>query len=115
MKYFHIPTLVILGGCIFCISEKHFERADAIQKYWTSTCLLLVLAVCFVCMRYNDKNLFPHKKVLNTVCLVGIIEILYSVFQLFTIVPDNYQYAYFSGSLNNPAVFGMFMSCCNLI
>lgn len=67
MKYFHIPTLVILGGCIFCISEKHFERADAIQKYWTSTCLLLVLAVCFVCMRYNDKNLFPHKKVLSNV------------------------------------------------
>ena len=60
-------------------------------------------------------NIFPQEKILNTVCLVGVIEIIYSVFQLFGIVPDNYQYAYFSGSLNNPAVFGMFMSCCNLI
>lgn len=25
MKFFHIPSLIILGGCIFCISEKHFE------------------------------------------------------------------------------------------
>ena len=46
MKFFHIPTLIILGGSIFCISEKHFERADAIQIYWTSTSLLLVLIVC---------------------------------------------------------------------
>lgn len=27
MIVFHILTLIILGGCIFCISEKHFERA----------------------------------------------------------------------------------------
>lgn len=52
MKFFHIPTLIILGGCIFCISEKHFERADAIQIYWTSASLLLVLIVCFVCSFY---------------------------------------------------------------
>lgn len=115
MIFFHIPTLIILSGCIFCISEKHFERADAIQKYWTITCLLLVLTVCFVCSYYKNKNIFPQKRILNTVCLVGVIEIIYSIFQLFGIVPDNYQYAYFSGSLNNPAVFGMFMSCCNLI
>lgn len=115
MKFFHIPTLIILGGCIFCISEKHFERADAIQIYWTSASLLLVLIVCFVCSFYKNKSIFPQKKILNTVCLVGVIEIIYSIFQLFGIVPDNYQYAYFSGSLNNPAVFGMFMSCCDLI
>ena len=63
MKYFHIPTLVILGGCIFCISEKHFERADAIQIYWTSTSLLLVLIVCFVGSFYKNKSIFPQKKI----------------------------------------------------
>lgn len=115
MNFFHIPTLIILGGCIFCISEKHFERADTIQIYWTSICLFLVLTVYFVCSCYNDKNIFPQKKILNTVCLIGVIEIIYSIFQLFGVVPDNFQYAFFSGSLNNPAVFGMFMSCCDLV
>lgn len=115
MIIFHIPTLIILAGCIFCISEKHFEWADAIQIYWTSTCLLLALTVYFVCSMKKNTIIFPLKKILNTVCLVGVIEIIYSIFQLFGTVPDNYQYAYFSGSLNNPAVFGMFMSCCNLI
>lgn len=27
MIVFQILTLIILDGCIFCISEKHFERA----------------------------------------------------------------------------------------
>lgn len=115
MKFFHIPTLFILGGCIFCISEKHVERADAIQIYWTGICLFLVLIICYVRSCYNDKNIFPQKKILTTVCLVGVIEIIYSIFQLFGTVPDNFPYAFFSGSLNNPAIFGMFMSCCNLI
>lgn len=66
MKFFHIPTLIILGGCIFCISEKHFERADAIQIYWTSTSLLLVLIVCFVGSFYKNKSIFPQKKNLLT-------------------------------------------------
>lgn len=63
MKSFHIPTLIILGGSIFCISEKHFERADAIQIYWTSTSLLLVLIVCFVGSFYKNKSIFPQKKI----------------------------------------------------
>lgn len=60
MKIFHIPTLIILGGCIFCISEKHFERADAIQIYWTSASLLLVLIVCSF---YKNTSIFPQKKI----------------------------------------------------
>lgn len=63
MKFFHIPTLIILGGCIFCISEKHFERADAIQIYWTSASLLLLLIVCVVCSCYKNTSIFPQKKI----------------------------------------------------
>ena len=44
MNFFHIPTLIILGGCIFCISEKHFERADTIQIYWIAGLLINRLA-----------------------------------------------------------------------
>src|SRR5574344_216544 len=115
MKFIHIPTLIILVGCIFSISEKYLEIADTIRIYWTSICIFLVLIVCGLCMCYYGKNIFSQKKILNTVCLVGFIEIIYSILQLFGIVPDNYRYAFFSGSLNNPAIFGMFMSCCDLI
>src|SRR5574344_1994356 len=93
MKFIHIPTLIILVGCIFSISEKYLEIADTIRIYWTSICIFLVLIVCGLCMCYYGKNIFSQKKILNTVCLVGFIEIIYSILQL----------------------FGMFMSCCDLI
>ena len=49
---------------------------------------------------------------MKTVCILGGFEIIYAIFQLFGLVPDNFKYAYFSGSLNNPAIFGMLLSFC---
>ena len=40
---------------------------------------------------------------------------IYSIIQLFGFVPNNFHYAYFSGSLNNPAIFGMLLSFCTPI
>ena len=56
--------------------------------------------------------MLPKDKIFKTVCILAILEIIYAVFQLFGIVPDNFHYAYFSGSLNNPAIFGMMLSFC---
>ena len=86
--------------------------AYVIQNYWTGLCMILVLLLLLVlhCLRYSMS--FPQNKILKTFCLIGFLEVLYSTIQLFGLLPNNYQYAYFSGSLNNPAIFGMLLSFC---
>ena len=112
MKHIHIPTFIIFGVCILCISTEHFEFVCAFQYYWAGTFAILILTyfLSMVCM--GKHIILPKDKIMKTVCLIGLLEALYSVVQLFGIVPDNFRYAYFSGSLNNPAIFGMFMSFC---
>lgn len=114
MKHIHIPTLVILGISIFCESVTSFDMANAIQIYWTALSAIIVLTCIVICVclgRYKSE-MFPKKKILTTICIIGILEILYALLQLAGLVPNNYRYAYFSGSLNNPAIFGMLLSFC---
>lgn len=110
MKRLHLPTLGILVGCVFCISQKHLELAIVIQRCGTGVFVISAVTIflCNLCM--GRQKAIPQDRILRTACLVGFLEILYAVAQLFGIVPDNYRYSYFSGSLNNPAVFGMLLS-----
>ncbi len=112
MKRLHLPTLGILGGCVFCISQKHLDLAIVIQRCGTGV-FVISAATIFLCnLCRGRQTAIPKDRILKTACLVGFLEILYAVVQLFGIVPDNYRYSYFSGSLNNPAVFGMLLSFC---
>ena len=109
MKYIHIPTFIIFGVSIFCISTAHFELANAIQYCWTGTFVILILTYSLSMACMGKRIMLPKDKIMKTVCVLGIIEILYSIIQLFGFVPNNFHYAYFSGSLNNPAIFGMLL------
>lgn len=115
MKYIHIPTFIIFGVSIFCISTAHFELANAIQYCWTGTFVILILTYSLSMACMGKRIMLPKDKIMKTVCVLGIIEILYSIIQLFGFVPNNFHYAYFSGSLNNPAIFGMLLSFCTPI
>lgn len=112
MEIIHIPTLIIFGVSIFCISTSHFELANTLQYCWTGSFVILVLTyyISMVCM--GKHIVLPKDKIMKTVCILGLLEILYAIIQLFGLVPDNFHYAYFSGSLNNPAIFGMMLSFC---
>lgn len=112
MKYIHIPTFIIFGVSVFCISTVHFDLANTIQYCWTGTFVILILTyyISMVCM--GKHLVLPKDKIMKTVCVLGLLEILYTIAQLFGLVPDNFYYAYFSGSLNNPAIFGMMLSFC---
>lgn len=112
MKDLHLPILIILGISVFCVSSSHSELAKAIQRYWTCAVIIVVCTISFFRQCQGRKLTLPKKKILKTFCFIGIVEILYVVLQLLGLVPDNYKYAYFSGTLNNPAVFGMLMSFC---
>ena len=112
MKLIHIPTFIIFGVSIFCISTAHFELVNAIQSCWTSTFVVLILTYNLSMMCMGKRIMLPKDKIMKTVCILGIIEILYSIIQLFGFVPNNFHYTYFSGSLNNPAIFGMLLSFC---
>ena len=114
MKYIHLPTFIIGGVSIFCASVASFDMTNAIQGYWSGLFVILILTYFIVCICFEKDQLtvFPKDRIMNTVCLLGVLEILYAVFQLVGLVPDNYKYSYFSGSLNNPAVFGMLLSFC---
>ena len=106
----NIPTFVILGVSIFGFSTTHYDMANVIQSCWTG-CWVILLMTCFL---YRFCQAKPIKiridGVMKTACLIGMLEILYAILQLFDLVPNNYHYAYFAGSLNNPAVFGMLLS-----
>lgn len=114
MKHIHVPTFIILGVSIFCASVASFDMANAIQLYWSGLFAILILTYFFVCVCLGKYKLivFPKDRIMMTVCLLGVLEILYAILQLAGLVPDNYRYSYFSGSLNNPAVFGMLLSFC---
>ena len=114
MKYIHIPTFIIFGVSIFCISTAHFELANAIQYCWTGTFVILILTYSLSMACMGKRIMLPKDKIMKTVCVLGIIEILYSIIQLFGFVPNNFHYAYFSGSLNNPAIFVLYPYCCIL-
>lgn len=114
MKHIHVLTFFILGVGIFCGSVVSFDMANAIQIYWSGLFVILILTYFIVCITFekDQSKVFPKDRIMNTVCLLGVLEILYSILQLVGLVPDNYRYSYFSGSLNNPAVFGMLLSFC---
>ena len=112
MKHIHIPTFIIFGISIFCISTEHFDFAITLQYCWVGIFALIILTSYFFMLCMGKNIVLPRDKIMKTVCIVGLLEIVYSIAQLFGIVPDNYRYAYFSGSLNNPAIFGMLMSFC---
>lgn len=106
----NIPTFVILGVSIFCFSTTHYDMANVVQSCWTG-CWVIFLMTCFLYRFCQAKPIRVRTDgVMKTACLIGILEILYTILQLFDIVPNNYHYAYFAGSLNNPAVFGMLLS-----
>ena len=88
------------------------EMALVIQRYWTGLCALLFLLWFSLPLSLGDRKSFPINAVLRTICLIGALEVLYALIQLGGLLPDNYRYAHFSGSLNNPAVFGMLLSFC---
>lgn len=112
MKHIHIPAFIIFGISIFCISTEHFDLVNALQFYWTGTFAILILTYYLTMICRGKHIVLPMDKIMKTACLVGLAEALYSIVQLFGIVPNNFRYAYFSGSLNNPAIFGMLMSFC---
>lgn len=88
------------------------EMALVIQRYCTGVCALLFLLWFSLPFSLGSRKSFPINAVLRTVCLIGALEVLYALIQLGGFLPDNYRYAHFSGSLNNPAVFGMLLSFC---
>lgn len=112
MRNLHIPSFIILGISVFCVSAEHYELACAVQRSWTLACVIFIVTYALSVMCIGRRIIIPMGKITKTVCVVGILEILYSIVQLFGLVPDNYRYAPFSGSLNNPAVYGMYLSFC---
>lgn len=112
MAKFNFLTFVILGVCVFCTSEKHIEMVLTIQNHSAAAFIIIILTIYLVLLFSGKKLELPTEKILNTVCLVGVLEIIYATVQLLGILPNNYHYAYFSGSLNNPAIFGMLLSFC---
>lgn len=112
MKNLHIPSFIILVVSVFCVSAEHYELANAVQRGWTWACVIFVVTYALSAMCVGKRMIIQKGKIMKTVCVVGILEILYSIVQLFGVVPDNYRYAPFSGSLNNPAIFGMYLSFC---
>ena len=112
MRYLYLLALVVFGISIFCISETHMEMACCIQNYCVGAFLIftLMLFVLSLCLGYSI--IIPKEKILETICFFGILEIIYALLQPLGFLPNNYRYAYFSGSLNNPAIFGMFLSFC---
>ena len=112
MKHIHILTFIIFGVSIFCISTRHFDLAIFIQQYWTVTFITIILTYYIAMVCLGKHIILPKDKILKTICLLGLLEASYAILQLFGLVPDNFRYAYFSGSLNNPAIFGMLMSFC---
>lgn len=86
--------------------------ANAIQYCWTGAFVILILTYYLAMRCFGRQVMLPKDKIMKTVCALGIFEVIYAILQLFGLVPDNFRYAYFSGSLNNPAIFGMLLSFC---
>lgn len=112
MKNINTTTLIIFGLSVFCISEKYMDLVCAIQNYWTGGFVFIILIVVFTRLTLGYSITLPDIQILKTIGLIGIFEILYAIVQLFGILPNNYPYSSFSGSLNNPAIFGMLLSFC---
>lgn len=112
MKHIHISTFIILGVSTFCISTVHFELANAIRYCWTGIFVIFILTYYLMMICLGKHVILPKDKIMKTACVICVLEIIYAILQLFRIVPDNYRYAHFSGSLNNPAIFGMLLSFC---
>lgn len=112
MKNLHIPSFIILVVSVFCVSAEHYELANAVQRSWTWACVIFVVAYVLSAMCVGKRTIIQKGKIVKTVCVVGILEILYSIVQLFGLLLDNYRYAPFSGSLNNPSIYGMYLSFC---
>lgn len=54
----------------------------------------------------------PTDRILKTFCLVGVLEVLYAILQILGIINSHFRYHNFSGSFENPAIFGMLLSFC---
>jgi O-antigen polymerase len=113
IKSIHYPTLVVCLVSVFCISAEHLEFTDAIRRCWTIVSII-ILSTC-----YGFRLLFHHSikplsldKILKTFCFVGLLEIGYALLQLSGVEHNYFRFHFFSGSFENPAVFGMFLSFC---
>ena len=113
-KFVHYPTLFVCMGSVFCISAAHLELADAIRRCWTWAAIIVASGY------YGGRLLISHTfikplpldKILKTFCCVGILEIVYASLQLSGMVHSYFCFHSFSGSFENPAVFGMLLSFC---
>lgn len=113
-KFVHYPTLFVCMGSVFCISAAHLELADAIRRCWTWAAIIVASGY------YGGRLLISHTfikplpldKILKIFCCVGILEIVYASLQLSGMVHSYFCFHSFSGSFENPAVFGMLLSFC---
>ena len=115
-QHVHIPTFVLLGVCIFCYSTLYQDITNAIQFVWVllSVCIMLIWSA-ISSLRGRNRHLIQKNNILFTFCVLGIIEVIYSLLQICCVLPHNFRYGHFAGSLGNPAIFGMLMSFCSLV
>ena len=113
IKSIHYSTLVVCLVCVFCISAEHLEFTDSIRRCWTIVSII-ILSTCYGFRLLFHRSMRPLSldKMLKTFCFVGLLEIGYALLQLSGVGHNYFRFHFFSGSFENPAVFGMFLSFC---
>jgi O-antigen polymerase len=113
IKSIHYPTLIVCMVSVFCISAEHLELTDAIRCCWTIVSII-ILSNCYGFRLLFHRSMIPLSldKIFKTFCFVGLLEIGYALLQLSGIGHNYFRFHFFSGSFENPAVFGMFLSFC---
>lgn len=70
MKHIHIPTFIVFGISIFCISTEHFDFAITLQYCWVGIFALIILTSYLFMLCMGKNIVLPKDKIMKTVCIV---------------------------------------------
>lgn len=104
---------LLFMGSVFLVSYKRYDLFETYRLFWTVVMgFLLLMSVCLGAVLSKGKYSLPIDTWLKTVCVTGVLEMVYALLQFFKVIPSFNRFYTYTGSFDNPAVFAMLLSVC---
>ncbi len=104
--------LVMIGGSVFMASAYHLNLFSFFCRVWTILCVVVLCVFESVTAWRQKGQKFLVEGCIQSLFLVGTLELIYVAFQILEVIPSLNAFYCFTGSFNNPAILSMLLSLC---
>lgn len=112
-RFIAILFFLLLLGSVFIVSARNYDLFETYRKFWSIIGIIsfIILISVISIARKGALNL-SLDSFFKAICLTGVLEAFFALFQFFKIMPSFNSFYAYTGSFENPAVFAMLLSFC---